>query len=350
MASNVGQSDPFVAIEAKVPLFDVNHAIHRAAEERFHAHCAANATPLSPPGSIRPHINIVTRDHVVISALVDSGAEVCMGHENLLSRTKCISRTGGRISILGCHGEKQFTKGEYNLVFDIVQTDSTIRDVSANLHLSQHCSSEVLLGMDFLSAMGAVICTRTNEVKFFPEDRWKLAASNKPIFLEGLAAAAAERVKEAADELGDQVFTVSAEVDIDIPANDIRTARVVIDTPNEMMMKPGAKVILSSGISPFPVSLDGMIFTVENKNRISIPLANKSPFDIQLLKDRPIPGMAVEPLTAYQGPVRTDKADLVAMAHHHAAVSAAKKLGVRLVPIHSQEGGFKDDYDYRAAM
>ena len=105
--------------ERQVPIFDIHHAIHRAEEERFYVHCASNANPFTPPGSLRPHINILTADHLVVAALVDSGAQICMGRSNLQTRTSCLARVGTPIPILDCNGNTKMTEGEFNLKFDI---------------------------------------------------------------------------------------------------------------------------------------------------------------------------------------------------------------------------------------
>ena len=342
--------------EKLVPIFDIHHAIHRADEERFYVHCSSNANPFTPPGAIRPHINILTSDHLVVSALVDSGAQICMGRSSLLTRTSCLSRVGSPIPILDCNGNTKLTEGEFSLKFDIEQDSTFIRNATANLHLSEKCSSEVILGMDFLSAMGAVICARTGRVRFFPEDHVRVASVVKPILAGGLAASAAEKqTGDLKEDLGKAAFTVSTIKDVDIPVNDQRFVKVQIDTPEGLGFKAGAKVIVSSGMLPSPITVDG-IFYVDNANRISLPMVNMSTGHIDLKKDRPVPGIVVESMAPFGGPTMLDKADLIAMAHQdqatraatQAAEAEAKRLGVVLVkpvPLHP-----KDEYDLRAKL
>ena len=342
--------------ERQVPIFDIHHAIHRADEERFYVHCASNANPFTPPGSLRPHINILTADHLVVAALVDSGAQICMGRSNLQTRTSCLARVGTPIPILDCNGNTKMTEGEFNLKFDIEQDNTFIRDASANLHLSPNCSSDVILGMDFLSSMGAVICARTGKVRFFPEDHATVASMVKPILAGGLAASAAERQPGGPEkDLGDDSFTASTVEDVDIPVNDQQWVKVQIDTPEGVGFKAGAKVLVSSGMLPSPITVDG-IFYVDDKNRISLPMVNRSSCQVDLKRNRPVPGLVVESLAHYEGPTMLDKADLIFMAHQGPAVKAvrrfaeakAARIGVTLAKPTPLDP--KDEYDLRAKL
>ena len=86
--------------DRRVPIFDVLHAVHKAEEERFYVHCASNTNPFTPPGSVRPHVTLLTSDNLMVSALVDSGAQICMGKSSLLTRTSCLSKVGAPIPVM----------------------------------------------------------------------------------------------------------------------------------------------------------------------------------------------------------------------------------------------------------
>ena len=176
----------------RIPFFDAHHVSCRSEEERTYYHCAANLPMPSPVITSRPHVQIVTQDNVALSALVDCGAEICMGRTSLLDKTKSLVKVGGPIPILDCHGNHETSVGKFKLDLRVFQNDSTVKEATANIHLTSRCSSEIILGMDFLSEYGAVICARTGRVQFFPDDQKKVAATLKPILAAGVAAAAAD--------------------------------------------------------------------------------------------------------------------------------------------------------------
>ena len=343
----------------RIPFFDAHHVTCRSEEERTYYHCAANLPTLSPSVTSRPHVQIVTQDNVALSALVDCGAEICMGRTSLLDKTKSLVKVGGPIPILDCHGNHETSVGEFKLDLRVFQHDSTVKEATANIHLTSRCSSEIILGMDFLSEYGAVICARTGRVQFFPDDQKKVAATLKPILAAGVAAAAAERYI-AKNDRGDHAFTVSPVDDVDIPFNDRRVVRVRIDTDEGRAFLPGEKVLVTSGISPAPVTLDGL-YDVENQNRLSIFMANSSPSDINLIKGRPVPGIVVESMAAYGGDrnrVLTNKDNLVMMSNFEETISqawamekvAAATRGIAPPPFVDPRRGARDETELRAKM
>ena len=349
----------FSPANIRIPFFDAHHVTCKSEEERAYFHCAANAQKIAPTSPSRPHVQIITEDNVPLSALVDCGAEICMGRSSLLTKTKSLKKIGAPIPILDCHGNHETTVGEFRLNFGLLQNDSVVNEASANLHLTNRCSSEVILGMDFLSEYGAVICARTGRVQFFPDDQKKVAASLKPILAAGVAAAAAERYIARNDQ-GDSSFTVSPVDDVDIPFNDRRTVKVKIDTDEGRAFLPGEKVLVTSGISPAPVTLDGL-YDVENQNRLSIFLANSSPFDINLMKGRPVPGVVVESMAAYGGDrnrVLTDKDNLIMMSNFDETISQARAIekvaaaerGIALPPFVDPRYDARDETELRAKM
>ena len=308
--------------EGKVQFFDVNHGISKCQEENYLHFCAAADKNLfKPPSSTRPHIQVVTDSGYLISALVDSGAELSMA-KSILETKSSTRRVGKPIPILDVHSNSMLTKGQVSFKFDILDSMTPLKDVSANVHLSDVLSSDIIFGADWLRPMGAVIHMENNSVEFHPDLHPAVSSCLKPVFSAGIAAAAA--VEHRSDE-HQQHFTCSPREDVDIPVCDQVTFRSRIDTFDNLIFKQGAKVVVNSGMSPDPCTVDG-IYTVERDNVISLTFVNKSASHLFLKRDRPISGLTVEPLSAYDPPVRTDKEDLICLSHHDATVKEVKRV------------------------
>ena len=310
--------------ENKVMFFNINHGISKCQEEKYLHFCAAADKNLfRPPSASRPHIQVVTDCGFLISALVDSGAELSMA-KTILANKSSTQRVGKPIPILDVHSNQEMTRGQFSFKFDILESSTTtpLKDVSANVHLSDVLSSEIIFGADWLRPMGAVIHMEDNSVEFHPNLHPTVASCLKPVLSAGLAAASAIEHLSVDRQ---HYFTCSPKEDIDIPVCDQVTFRSRIDTFDNLIFKQGSKVVVNSGLSPDPCTVDG-IYTVERDNMISLTFVNKSVTHMFLKKDRPINGLTVEPLSAYEPPVKTDKEDLICLTHHDVTVNEVKRV------------------------
>ena len=181
--------------------------------------------------------------------------------------------------------------GLYNFQFSI--KDSNVTSAAANVHLADNLSSTVIFGMDWLRPMGAVINAKDNSVQFYPEFSNAVSTCFKPILMSGIAAAAAFQE----DVQDNEHFAISPVKDLDLQVSDTRTVKLNINTYNNMIFRPGSKVVLTSGMAPNPCIPDG-IYTVEEDNKFSVTLVNMSAVPINLLQDRPIQGTTVESLAS----------------------------------------------------
>ena len=339
-------------VDKKVPYFDVNNAIDWCHQDNYLIFCAAATHPFLPPLAERPHIDIVTDNGILVSALIDCGAQVSMANSSMLKNAK-FTKVGTPIPVLDVHNQTQWTKGLYNFQFSI--KNSNVSSASANVHLADNLSSTVIFGMDWLRPMGAVINAHDNSVQFYPEFSSAVSTCLKPILTSGIAAAAA--VQE--DLQDNEHFTISPVKDLDLQVSDNRKVKVKINTYNDMIFKPGSKVVLTSGMAPNPCIADG-VYTVEENNKFSVTLVNMSAFPIYLVEDRPIQGSTVESLAHYEQPCLTTKEDLVHLAQHDPTIAAVKQLaahkaahyGIKLdTSVHDfDQASIKNDSELKAKL
>ena len=303
-------------VDKKVPFFNVNNAIDLCHQDNYLIFCAAATHPFLPPFAERPHMDIVTDSGILVSALIDCGAQVSMGDSSMMGKGR-FKRVGAPIPVLDVHNQAQWTKGLYNFEFTI--KNSNVAAASANIHMADNLSSDIIFGMDWLRPMGAVINARDNSVQFYPEFNSAVSSCLKPILTSGIAAAAAVQ-----QELQDnEHFTISPIKDIDLQVSDARKVKVKINTYDNLIFKAGSKVVLTSGMAPQPCIPDG-IYTVEDDNKFSVNIVNMTAFPIDLMQDRPIQGTTVESLAHYDPPCLTSKEDLVHLAQHKPTVEAVK--------------------------
>ena len=105
-------------VDKKVPYFDVNNAIDWCHQDNYLIFCAAATHPFLPPLAERPHIDIVTDNGILVSALIDCGAQVSMANSSML-RNANFTRVGTPIPVLDVHNQTQWNKGLYNFQFSI---------------------------------------------------------------------------------------------------------------------------------------------------------------------------------------------------------------------------------------
>ena len=94
-------------VDKKVPYFDVNNAIDWCHQDDYLIFCAASTHPFLPPLAERPHIDIVTDSGILVSALIDCGAQVSMANSSMLNKAK-FTKVGTPIPVLDVHNQTQW--------------------------------------------------------------------------------------------------------------------------------------------------------------------------------------------------------------------------------------------------
>ena len=100
-------------MDKKVIYFNVYNAIDLCHQDNYLIFCAAATPPFLLPFAERLHMDIVTDSGILVSALIDCGAQVSMGDSSMLGKAN-FKKVGPPIPVLDVHNQTQWTKGLYN--------------------------------------------------------------------------------------------------------------------------------------------------------------------------------------------------------------------------------------------
>ena len=233
------------------------------------------------------------------------------------------------INITDCHNNHKSTLGAIDTSVTIDQVKYPLIDVPLRIHLTESLSSELILGTNFLSKHNAVISLKDNTVAFLPEEASAISICEKTIIAEAAAALAVPAVPEnelAKHEL--QAFAVQPMEDVQILVNDQRQFKAKIITDEDWTFKPGAEVVITGSMGPYPAIADG-IYTVEENNVVSITVKNILPWNQTLLAARPIPGIVVERLdTTFHKQMEIGREEIRTMLLADEAIRKATAAGI----------------------
>ena len=143
----------------------------------------------------------------------------------------------------------------------------------------------MILGTDFLKTNGAIINIRTNTVAFPPNQMEAVGNCKKPIVAEARLSLVDHKTPY------DQLSATKSKTCMLEPIKNVKMghrdqasfkARVITD--QSIMLKPGTKVLITSGLAPNPYIQEGL-YTLEQDNVIHISLKNTDTKDISLQQD-----------------------------------------------------------------
>ena len=218
----------------------------------------------------RPHIS-VTINEVKANALVDSGADICLVRASLLNqmpRPPC--RLQENKVCLDVANRPLDSCG----VFSLPITLPNGRTVQFPALAVNDLGSEVVLGVDFQRATGAVIAQSPNgtEVTF-----------DRP--------ASAAAMKSYQDQVP-STFLLETVEDRWLPAGLTRPLTLQVATAQGTVLRPGATVLVEP--SPeFDIFTPEALVKVQDNNRIRIQVRNCRPQDLKLTKGSCLPGVTV---------------------------------------------------------
>ena len=315
------------------PLFDNYSQFHNSYKLQDHFTSASHnrVTKAFSENPERPHLNVILDNQHSVKALVDSGSTICLGDSSLLQRLNKQFPIAPPVNVTDVHNSKQPTLGCYGARLSVKDPlPYPITDQNINIHMTDHLSSELILGTDFLKEHGAIIDIRSNNTIFLPDEYFALSLSKKPIVCEAFASVVDnddDSQEEASHEIA--TFAVQPVEDVEILYMDQKTIHVqIVENNHTINHKPGTTIMLTSGFAPHPQIPDGL-YSVTDKNTIRVTIKNSSTGAIQLRQNRPIPGIVAHDLiTGYHEPVEITKENLRALFLQDQTVQAAQMAGV----------------------
>ena len=283
----------------------------------------------------RPHVQIQVQDHQCLFwALIDTGASISLVSKKavayLVQHVELILQQSS-LFVQDCHSNVKVTDGAITITFDIKKSDISPKEVKkarAVFHISEDLSSDLLFGCDVLYTLGAKIDFVEQKILFHHKEASVFLNAKHPILVSAASASTGPTTdEELAKYIANYTYAASPVSDITINPNDQRSFKVQIETDIHLQLQPGAVVILQAdGLNQAEPAnvLETTFANVEEANKLSVTMANKSTKPAILRKAVPIPGLTIQSLAAYHTPIEIEKDDLVMMANINNTVKAAE--------------------------
>ena len=160
---------------------------------------------------------------------------------------------------------------EYTGYYDFKLTDHNGLDVTFSLYVVPSCASDILLGNDFMRLTRAQIDVFNQQVTF-----------DNPKGEFGSISAAVGCTMTGSSE-----FRASPVNDTIVEANDTTWVTLQIEAGASVQLRPGASVVLLNKPTG-PLSIVDSILTVEENNRVTVPISNQGFDSATLTKGLPL--------------------------------------------------------------
>ena len=299
-------------------------------------HVVAASFSELPDVEDRPHVRLNIAD-TKFWALLDTGASISLVAKNAVAEIiKFIKLNlhNQKLYVQDCHSNVQQTHGNVTITFDVIAAEQDrveVKQATAMFHIVDNLSSSFLLGCDILRLLGCQIDMKEDAILFRQQEANAFLDNKHPLFVAAAAAAASNcsMDKELSNFIAKYTFAASPIENITINPGDHRTFRVVLETDTHLQLQPGAMVLVQSDglnqVHPDAVT-ESTFANVQDGNRISITLANKSMKTSELKADMPIPGLIVQSMAAFHKPVKILPEDIIIMSNISDTVKEAEAV------------------------
>ena len=283
----------------------------------------------------RPHVEIQVEKHkCTFWALLDTGASISLVSKKaivyLLQEIQ-LTLQESNLFVQDCHSNVNVTDGCVTVTFNIKKSkinSTEVHNARAVFHITENLSSDFLFGCDVLKTLGCKIDFVEEKVTFHHKEASAFLNAKHPLLVSAAAASVTSNVdKELANYVAKYTYAASPVSDVTINPNDQRTFKVEVETDLNLHLQPGAVVIVQAdGLDQEePTNVLQTTFAhVEEDNRLSITMANKSTRQSNLKKANPIAGLTIQALAAFHTPIQIEKEDLVIMANIDKTVKSAE--------------------------
>ena len=299
-----------------------------------HPHKVAASFSQLPEAEERPHVSlrIANKD---FWALLDTGASISLVDKHAIAHiTQFIKLKlqNHKVFVQDCHSNIQQTHGNVTITFDVLSAskeETEVKQATAMFHIADNLSSSFLLGCDILRLLGCHIDMETDTVSFHQREANIFLNNRHPLFVAA-AAASASKVsmdKDLSNFIAKYTFAASPTEKTVINPGDQATFVVKLETDDHLQLQAGAMVLVQSdGLNQQePRAVTETTFAnVQNGNRISVTLANKSMSVAELEVNMPIPGLIVQSMAAYHKPVEIKQEDIIIMSNISNTVKEAE--------------------------
>ena len=311
------------------------HHTYQIGKTKEHPHKVAASFSNLPDNEDRPHVETKIAG-TKFWTLLDTGASISLITKKAmvhLIQFINLKLQEQRLYVQDCHSNIKETNGAVTITFDVLSPHSgqqELKNITAIFHIADSLSSDVLFGCDILRILGCKIDMNMEQTKVsFNHREANIFLNNKhPLFVSASAATTKSAIDSVlSDCVSKYSFAASPTNDIVINPGDQKTFKVEIDTDIHLQLQPGALVLVQSdglNLQEPSTVMETTFANVQNDNKISITMANKSTKVAEIQKNLPILGLLIQSLATYHTPVEIKKEDIEIMPNITKTVEAAE--------------------------